>query len=118
MTRGLQHDLPYTCSKRSLKNSYQQVPFCSKEQYTTFDSRGFPLATFQSRSHKEIHTYTKNIGICSEIKNGVFCLFSRKANSFRGPGGFCWPIGVTTALSGRLLPSHGHKLVKNSEIWA
>jgi hypothetical protein len=26
--------------------------------------------------------------------------------------GFCWPIGVTAALLGRLLPSDGHKLVK------
>jgi hypothetical protein len=26
--------------------------------------------------------------------------------------GFCWPIRVTAALLGRLLPSDGHKLVK------
>jgi hypothetical protein len=38
--------------------------------------------------------------------------FSRKPNSFRGLGGFCWPIGVTAALLGRLLPLDGHKLVK------
>ena len=40
-------------------------------------------------------------------------IFSSKTNSFRRPGGFCWPIGVTAALLGRLLPSDGHKLVKN-----
>jgi hypothetical protein len=39
-------------------------------------------------------------------------VFPRKTNSFRRPGGFCWPIGVTAALLGRLLPSDGHKLVK------
>jgi hypothetical protein len=50
----------------------------------------------------------------SKIKNWYFCLFfrARKTNSFRRPGGFCWPIGVTAALLGRLLPSDGHKLVK------
>ena len=46
-------------------------------------------------------------------KKSVFLpVFSRKPNSFRGPGGFCWLIGVTAALLGRLLPSDGHKLVK------
>ena len=39
-------------------------------------------------------------------------IFSSKTNSFRRPGGFCWPVGVTAALLGRLLPSDGHKLVK------
>ena len=53
----------------------------------------------------------------SKIKKSVFLpVFSRKPNSFRGPGGFCWRIGVTAALLGRLLPSDGHKLVKKPEI--
>jgi hypothetical protein len=34
----------------------------------------------------------------------------------RGLGGFSWPIEVTVALLGRLLPSDGHKLVKKPEI--
>jgi hypothetical protein len=48
-----------------------------------------------------------------KIKIGIFaCFFAQTANSFRDPGGFCWPIGVTAALLGRMLPSDGHKLVK------
>ena len=48
-----------------------------------------------------------------KIKIGIFtCFFLRRPNTFRGPGGFCWPIGVTAALLGRLLPTAGHKLVK------
>jgi hypothetical protein len=48
----------------------------------------------------------------SKIKKTIFLpVFPRKPNSFRGPGGFCWPIGVTAALLGRLLCSDGNKLV-------
>jgi hypothetical protein len=69
------------------------------------------------RSHTGAVAYTKNTSVFSKIKNRYFCLFfSRKPNSFRGPGGFCWRIGVTAALLGRLLPSNGHKLVKKPEI--
>jgi hypothetical protein len=38
-------------------------------------------------------------------------VFSCKPNSFTGSGALCWPIGVTAALLGRLLPSDGPKLV-------
>ena len=63
------------------------------------------------------HNHTKNTGVFSKIKKSVFLpVFSFKPNSFRGPGGFCWPTGVTAALLGRLLPSDGHKLVKKPEI--
>jgi hypothetical protein len=63
--------------------------------------------------HTGAVAYTKNTGVFSKIKKSVFLpVFSRKRNSFRGPGGFCWRIGVTAALLGRLLPSDGHKLVK------
>ena len=59
----------------------------------------------------------KYLGLFGQNQNRYFCLFfSRKPNSFRGPGGFCWLIGVTAALLGRLLPSDGHKLVKKPEI--
>jgi hypothetical protein len=59
----------------------------------------------------------KNLSFSAKSKNRYFCLFfSHKPNSFRGPGGFCWLIGVTAALLGRLLPSDGHKLVKKPEI--
>ena len=59
----------------------------------------------------------KNLSFLAKSKKSVFLpVFSRKPNSFRGPGGFCWRIGVTAALLGRLLPSDGHKLVKKPEI--
>ena len=56
----------------------------------------------------------KYLGLFGQKSKSVFlAVFSRKPNSFRGPGGgLCWPIGVTAALLGRLLPSDGHKLVK------
>ena len=57
----------------------------------------------------------KNLSFLAKSKKSVFLpVFSRKPNSFRGPGGFCWLIGVTAALLGRLLPSDGHKLVKKT----
>ena len=58
----------------------------------------------------------KNLSFLSKIgKKSVFLPdFSRKPNSFSGPGGFCWPIGVTAALLGRLLPLDGHKLVNKT----
>jgi hypothetical protein len=56
--------------------------------------------------------HLKNLYFLAKSKNGIFAFFLRKTNSFRRPGGFCWPIGVTAALLGRLLPSDGHKLVK------
>jgi hypothetical protein len=52
----------------------------------------------------------------AKSKISIFACFSCKPNSFKGPGGFCWRIGVTAALLGRLLPSDGHKLVKKPEI--
>jgi hypothetical protein len=59
----------------------------------------------------------KNLSFLAKNQKLVFLpVFPRKPNSFRGPGGFCWPIGVTVALLGRMLPSDGHKLVKNPEI--
>jgi hypothetical protein len=69
----------------------------------------------------KLHTgavaYTKNTSVFSKIKKSVFLpVFARKPNSFRGPGGFCWRIGVTAALLGRLLPSDGHQLEKKPEI--
>ena len=69
------------------------------------------------RMHTGAVAYTKNTGVFSKIKKSVFLpVFSFKPNSFRGPGGSCWRIGVTAALLGRLLPSDGHKLVKKPEI--
>mgnify|MGYP000167112738 CR=1 FL=1 len=63
-----------------------------------------------------LHTL-KILVFLAESKKSVFLpVFSFKPNSFRGPGGFCWRIGVTAALLGRLLPSDGHKLVKKPEI--
>jgi hypothetical protein len=63
--------------------------------------------------HTGAVAYTKNTGVFSKIKKSVFLpVLSCKPNSFRGPGGLCWRIGVTAALLGRLLPSDGHKLVK------
>ena len=68
-------------------------------------------------SHEVTKCATKKSVFFSKIKKSVFLpVFSRKPNSFRGPGGFCWLIGVTAALLGRLLPSDGHKLVKKPEI--
>jgi hypothetical protein len=65
------------------------------------------------RPHEVTKCASKKSVFFSKIKNRYFFLFfSRKPNSFRGPGGFCWPIGVTAALLGRLLPSDGHKQVK------
>ncbi len=65
-------------------------------------------------AHTGAVAYTKNTGVFSKIKTSVFLpVFLHTPNSFRGPGGFCWRIGVTAALLGRLLPSDGHKLVKN-----
>ena len=67
--------------------------------------------------HEVTKCATKKSVFFSKIKKSVFLpVFSRKPNSFRGPGGFCWRIGVTAALLGRLLPSDGHKLVKKPEI--
>ena len=67
-------------------------------------------------THKEVHTYTKYIYIYiyifSQQKMVFVPVFLRKSNSFRGHGGSCWPIGVTPALLGRMLPAVGHKLVK------
>jgi hypothetical protein len=51
----------------------------------------------------------------AKLKTVVFACFLRKSNSFRGPGGFCWPIEVTAALLGRMLPSDGRKLVKQNK---
>jgi hypothetical protein len=76
-----------------------------------------PGATRARAPHTGAVAYTKNTGVFSKIKKSVFLpIFSFKPNSFRGPGGFCWPTGVTAALLGRLLPSDGHKLVKKPEI--
>jgi hypothetical protein len=47
-----------------------------------------------------------------KIKIGILPVFPRKPNSFMGPGGICWPIGVKAAVLGRMLRSDGHKLVK------
>ena len=41
-------------------------------------------------------------------------VFSCKTDSFRRPSAFYWPIGLTAALLGRLLPSDGHKLVNKN----
>jgi hypothetical protein len=54
----------------------------------------------------------KNLVFWGKIKSAFSPVFSRKTESFRSTGGFCWPIGVTAALLGRSLPSDGHKLVK------
>ena len=66
--------------------------------------------------HEVTKCATKKSVFFSKIKKkSVFLpVFSRKPNSFRGLGGFCWLIGVTAALLGRLLPSDGHKLVKKT----
>jgi hypothetical protein len=67
-------------------------------------------------TRKYIHRL-KYLGLFGQNQNRYFRLFfSCKPNSFRGAGGFCWPIGVTAALLGRVLPSDGHKLVKKPEI--
>jgi hypothetical protein len=62
-----------------------------------------------TRSH---NVHLKNLSFIAKSKLVFLLVFSRKPNSFRGAGGFCWPIGVTAALLGRLLRSDGHKLVK------
>jgi hypothetical protein len=72
---------------------------------------------YSVQPHEVTKCATKKSVFFSKIKKSVFLpVFSRKPNSFRGPGGFCWLIGVTAALLGRLLPSDGHKLVKKPEI--
>jgi hypothetical protein len=69
-----------------------------------------------ARTLGQLHTL-KILVFFSKIKKSVFLpVFLQQPNSFRGPGGFCWRIGVTAALLGRLLPSDGHKLVKKPEI--
>jgi hypothetical protein len=51
-----------------------------------------------------------------KIKIGVFACFSVQIQQLSScAGGLCWPIGVTTALLGRLLPSDGYKLAKKKE---
>ena len=78
---------------------------------------GSSLARGRAWLHEVTKCATKKSVFFSKIKKSVFLpVFSRKPNSFRGPGGFCWRIGVTAALLGRLLPSDGHKLVKKPEI--
>ena len=76
------------------------------------------LSRATPRAHEVTKCATKKSVFFSKIKKkSVFLpVFSRNPNSFRGPGGFCWLIGVTAALLGRLLPSDGHKLVKKPEI--
>ena len=69
------------------------------------------------RTHEVTKCASKKSVFFSKNQKSVFLpVFSRKPNSFRGPGGFCWRIGVTAALLGRLLPWDGHKLVKKPEI--
>jgi hypothetical protein len=52
----------------------------------------------------------------AKSKIGIFaCFFLCKTNSYSCPGWFCWPIGVTAALLGGLLPSDGPKLVKKKK---
>jgi hypothetical protein len=75
---------------------------------TGADSEGAPHITSEVTK-----CVSKKSVFLSKIKNSVFLpVFFFAPNSFRGPGGFCWPIGVTAALLGRLMPSDGHKLVK------
>ena len=76
------------------------------------------IALLHRRAHTRLQNVRlKNLSFLAKSKKSVFLpVFSRKPNSFRGPGGFCWLIGVTAALLGRLLPSDGHKLVKKPEI--
>jgi hypothetical protein len=74
---------------------------------------GAPRST---RLHKGVNTYTKIFRVIWAKSKSVFLpMFSRKPNNFRGPGGFCWPIGVTTALLGCVLRSDVHKLVEKKE---
>ena len=54
----------------------------------------------------------------AKSKIGIFLPVFRAKPTILGVlvGGFCWPIGVTAALLGRLLLSDGHKLVTKPEI--
>jgi hypothetical protein len=57
--------------------------------------------------------HLKNLSFLAKSKSVFSPVFPRKINNFRRPaGGVLLPIGVTAALLGRLLPSDGHKLVK------
>jgi hypothetical protein len=59
------------------------------------------------------HAWYFRILIIAKSKIGIFCQFFRANPTVLGVlMGFCWAIGVTAALFGRLLPSDGHKLVK------
>ena len=72
--------------------------------------RGF-VCTIRTSTRRQMYNL-KNLAFWAKSKIGIFACFLCKTNSLRRPGGLFWPIGVTAALSRRMLPWDGHKLVK------
>jgi hypothetical protein len=81
-----------------------------------FTNGGYEQVLGERTRSQNVHLKNLSFFFKQNQKSVFLPVFSRKPNSFRGPGGFCWPIGVTATLLGRLLPSDGHKLVKTPEI--